>query len=102
MERAERLKQWLLDGGLIVATSALGTGVDFPGIVYILHVGRLWNMIDYARESGSAEWQQVQEVLDEVRDGCVMRWLIGTEEVEAGEWQKHTARDCMALYAHQS
>ncbi|CAN9385033.1 unnamed protein product [Alternaria alternata] len=39
IERAERLKQWLLDGGLIVATSALGTGVDFPGIVYILHVG---------------------------------------------------------------
>ena len=39
MERAEWLKQWLLDRGLIVATSALGTGVDFPGIVYILHVG---------------------------------------------------------------
>ena len=39
IERAERLKQWLVDGGLIVATSALGTGVDFPGIVYIVHVG---------------------------------------------------------------
>ena len=182
MERAERLKQWLLDGGLIVATSALGTGVDFPGIVYILHVGMPWSMIDYAQESGrggragkrvdavvlvekgevertmkqksgdldvqamgvfiigsgcrrglmsgyldgrrvecndletagcdrcgegargwqdeqveaSAEWQQVQEVLDEVREGCVVCWLVGAEEVETGEWQKHTARDCTA------
>ena len=39
VDRAERLEQWLIDGGLIVATSALGTGVDFPGIVFILHVG---------------------------------------------------------------
>ena len=52
IERAERLKQWLLDRGLIVATSALGTGVDFLGIVYILHVGMPWSMIDYAQESG--------------------------------------------------
>ncbi|KAI1516665.1 RecQ family helicase [Pyrenophora tritici-repentis] len=52
IERVERLKQWLLDGGLIVATSALGTGVDFPGIMYILHVGMPWSMIDYAQESG--------------------------------------------------
>ena len=182
MERAERLKQWLLDGGLIVATSALGTGVDFPGIVYILHVGMPWSMIDYAQESGrggragervdavvlvekgevertmkqksgdldvqamgvfllssgcrrglmsgyldgrrvecndletagcdrcgegvrgwqdeqieaSGEWQQVQEVLEEVREGCVVCWLVRAEEVETGEWQKHTARDCTA------
>jgi superfamily II DNA helicase RecQ len=31
-----------------VATLALGTGVDFPRIVYTLHVGMLWSMIDYA------------------------------------------------------
>jgi superfamily II DNA helicase RecQ len=51
-DRAERLERWLEDGGLIVATSALGTGVDFPGVVYILHVGMPWSMIDYAQESG--------------------------------------------------
>ncbi|KAF1955661.1 hypothetical protein CC80DRAFT_88365 [Byssothecium circinans] len=51
-DRAERLEQWLKDGGLMVATSALGTGVDFPGVVYILHVGMPWSMIDYAQESG--------------------------------------------------
>lgn len=37
---------------LMVATSALGTGVDFPGIVFILHLGIPWSMIDYAQESG--------------------------------------------------
>lgn len=52
VDRAERLEAWLEDGGLIVATSALGTGVDFPGIIFILHVGMPWSMIDFAQESG--------------------------------------------------
>ncbi|CAO2655088.1 Nn.00g101520.m01.CDS01, partial [Neocucurbitaria sp. VM-36] len=51
-DRAERVQAWLEKGGFIVATSALGTGVDFAGIVYILHVGMPWSMIDYAQESG--------------------------------------------------
>jgi superfamily II DNA helicase RecQ len=37
-DRTERLQRWLGEGGIMVAMSALGTGVDFPGIVYILHV----------------------------------------------------------------
>ncbi|KAF2633122.1 hypothetical protein BU25DRAFT_445050 [Macroventuria anomochaeta] len=49
---------------------------------------------DEQREA-STEWQQVQEVLDEVREGCAVYWLIGAE-LEAGEWQRHTARDCTA------
>jgi superfamily II DNA helicase RecQ len=36
-ERTERLQEWVEQGELIVATSALGTGVDFAGIVYTLH-----------------------------------------------------------------
>lgn len=52
VDRAERLERWLKEGGFIVATSALGTGVDFPGIVFILHVGMPWSMIDFAQESG--------------------------------------------------
>ena len=31
-----------------MATSALGIGVDFPGIVFVLHVGMPWAMIDFA------------------------------------------------------
>ena len=41
VDRADQLQEWVEKGGIIVATSALGTGVDFKGIVYILHVGTL-------------------------------------------------------------
>ena len=51
-DRAERLQAWVEQGGMIVATSALGTGVDFPGIVYILHVEMPWSMTDFAQASG--------------------------------------------------
>ncbi|KAF9733817.1 hypothetical protein PMIN01_08226 [Paraphaeosphaeria minitans] len=51
-DRADRLKQWLEPGGFIVATSALGTGVHFPGITFVLHVGIPWSMIDHCQERG--------------------------------------------------
>jgi superfamily II DNA helicase RecQ len=51
-DRAERLEHWVGEGGLIVATSALGTGVDIPGIVFILHVDIPFSMIDFAQQSG--------------------------------------------------
>jgi hypothetical protein len=43
---------WAEQGGLIVATSALRTRVDFAGIVYILHVGMLWSITNFAQASG--------------------------------------------------
>ena len=52
--REERIADWAESGGLIVATSALGTGVDFPGITLVLHVDIPWGMIDFAQESGRA------------------------------------------------
>lgn len=54
VDHQERLDQWLQRGGLIVATSALGTGVDFPGVVCTLHVDVPYGMIDFAQESGRA------------------------------------------------
>jgi superfamily II DNA helicase RecQ len=52
VDRGDRLQEWVERGGMIVATSALGTGVDFAGIVYILHVGMPWSMSDFAQASG--------------------------------------------------
>ncbi|KAK3617520.1 hypothetical protein LTR56_024514 [Elasticomyces elasticus] len=54
VDNQERLTRWLETGGLIVATSALGTGVDVPGIVFVLHVDVPYGMIDFAQESGRA------------------------------------------------
>jgi superfamily II DNA helicase RecQ len=48
----EVIKEWLKKGGFLTATGALGTGVDFPGVVYIMHVGILYRLIDFAQESG--------------------------------------------------
>ncbi|KAJ9653324.1 hypothetical protein H2201_009152 [Coniosporium apollinis] len=53
-DKEERLQDWLEKGGLMVATSALDTGVDYPEIVYVLHVGMPYGMIDFAQESGRA------------------------------------------------
>jgi superfamily II DNA or RNA helicase len=53
-DRAERLGAWIEREGFIVATSALGTGVDIGGIEFVLHVDVPWGMMDYAQESGRA------------------------------------------------
>jgi superfamily II DNA helicase RecQ len=54
VDREEKLQSWLDRGGFITATSALGTGVDFRGIVFVLHIDLPWSMIDFAQESGRA------------------------------------------------
>lgn len=42
------------------------------------------------------EWQQVQEIFDEVREGCVVCWMIGGD-VAMGVWQEHKAMQCTAF-----
>ena len=55
LDWVERLQEWAQRDGIVVATSALGTGVDFGDILYILHVGVPWSMVGYSRESGRGE-----------------------------------------------
>lgn len=38
----------------IVATAALGTGIDVPGIVHVVHLEAPYSIIDYAQEAGRA------------------------------------------------
>ncbi|KAK5020230.1 hypothetical protein LTR60_000708 [Cryomyces antarcticus] len=62
-------------------TSALGTGVDYAGIVFVLHVGVPYGMVDFAQESGRAG--RAGELVDSVtlveegeverRDGSLSR-----------------------------
>jgi superfamily II DNA helicase RecQ len=63
--RSGVLKAWLQRGGLITATSSLGTGVDYPEIVRVLHVDTPYSAIDFAQESGRAgrEGQLVDAVI---------------------------------------
>jgi len=48
IDNEKRLKTWLERGRLIIATSALGTDVDFLGIVFTLYVDILYSIIDFA------------------------------------------------------
>ena len=50
-DKEEATEGWLRNGSFITATRALGTGMDFPGIVYIVHIGVLYRLIDFAQES---------------------------------------------------
>jgi superfamily II DNA helicase RecQ len=60
--KAERLKFWMSgtkreqygDGRVIVATNALGLGIDVPDIRAVVHVEMPFRMADYAQQSGRA------------------------------------------------
>jgi superfamily II DNA helicase RecQ len=89
-DRAERLAEWIEKGGLVVATSALGTGVDIAGVVYILHVGMPWSMTDFAQESGRGgrDGETVDAVI-----------LVAQGEVERRLQQKSDDIDVLAMGA---
>jgi len=90
------LKRWLEKGGLMVATSALGTGVDFPGIVFVLHVDLPYSMIDFAQESGRAgrAGEEVDSVIivEEGRVERLSRQMRGVDEFKMMEFV--TTRTC--------
>ena len=55
MEKAEILEGWIRgDQQLIVATSALGLGVDLSSVKLVLHADFPWSLINFAQESGRA------------------------------------------------
>ncbi|KAK5994713.1 ATP-dependent DNA helicase tlh2-like protein [Cladobotryum mycophilum] len=50
--KQRRLRAWIRDGTLIVATNALGMGVDMPDIRLVVHAGMPGKLRDYVQESG--------------------------------------------------
>jgi superfamily II DNA helicase RecQ len=52
-DKGEVLQQWIHGaGGWIVATGALGTGINIEGIVYVVHVGRPYGLTSFVQQSG--------------------------------------------------
>ena len=52
-EKGEVLRQWVSgSGGWILATGALGTGVNIAGIVYVVHVDRPYGLTSFMQQSG--------------------------------------------------
>jgi superfamily II DNA/RNA helicase len=52
--KSEMFDEWRINGSVIVATNALGAGIDVPDIRGVVHVGMSPNLRSYAQESGRA------------------------------------------------
>ncbi|KAF5544142.1 recQ family helicase [Fusarium napiforme] len=54
VQRDQGFRDWVAGSGnqYIAATSAMGTGLDFPGVTHIIHLGHPYSLIDYAQETG--------------------------------------------------
>jgi superfamily II DNA helicase RecQ len=53
-ERKEIFEEWTKNGGNIIATSAMGMGVDVPNIRYVINTGMTGSIEDYAQMIGRA------------------------------------------------
>jgi hypothetical protein len=52
-DKGEVLQQWVTGGGgWIVATGALGTGINIEGIIHVVHVGRPYGLTSFVQQSG--------------------------------------------------
>jgi len=52
-DKGEVLQQWIAGGGgWIVATGALGTGINIEGIIHVVHVGRPYGLTSFVQQSG--------------------------------------------------
>jgi superfamily II DNA helicase RecQ len=86
-DKGELLQQWVQGpGGWIVATGALGTGINIEGIVYIVHVDRLYGLTSFVQQSGrrgrnrevsdSIVIAQVQNSSRRRRSGILSKYLV--------------------------
>jgi superfamily II DNA helicase RecQ len=52
-QKGEVLEEWRQgSGGWIVATGALGTGINIPGIIYVVHIDRPYGLTSFVQQSG--------------------------------------------------
>ena len=90
--KEESLATWV-DGSekIMIATSALGTGVDIDGIRIVVHIGRPHGIMDYVQEVGRAgrSGEVVQSIV--VLGRGEMKWLQSEAAMES-EWNREGLR----------
>ncbi|RFU71857.1 hypothetical protein TARUN_10405, partial [Trichoderma arundinaceum] len=52
--KAEQMERWIRSGGIMVATNALGVGLDIADVRYVFHLGPPRQLRDFVQESGRA------------------------------------------------
>ncbi|CEL09334.1 hypothetical protein ASPCAL12472 [Aspergillus calidoustus] len=80
--------EWFIQGTMdvIVATNALGMGVDILDIQAIIHISMPWTLLDYAQESG-----QVRQ--DGQASKAIIIQLEGMDEYSGHGAGGHHARE---------
>ena len=93
VDNTDALKKWKRKGGCIVATTALGTGVNYKGIIAVIHSGLPYGLIDFAQESGRAgrDGEEVDSLVL-VEDGWEEREVAVREQYHEG-----MSRECAAM-----
>jgi hypothetical protein len=92
-EKEEAFAAWV-DGEqrTIVATSALGTGIDVAGVELVVHFGRPHGIIDFVQEAGRAGRAGVEQARSiVVLSAKEARWL-GSELARESEWNREALR----------
>ena len=74
--KARRLREWMAAGRLMVATKAMGVGLDVADVRGVMHAGAAGRLRDYAQESGrgGGDGEASEAVLDRGGEvvGCDM------------------------------
>ena len=90
--KEESLATWV-DGSekIMIATSALGTGVDIDGIRNVVHMGRPHGIMDFVQEVGRAgrSGEPVQSII--VLGKGEMKWMQ-SEAARESEWNREGLR----------
>ena len=85
--KARRLREWMAAGRLMVATKAMGVGLDVADVRGVIHAGAPGRLRDYAQESGrggrDGEASEAVLVHGGEAVGCDM-----AEFMEEGRWRR--------------
>jgi len=81
------LEGWKHIGGWIVATGALGTGINIEGIIYVIHVDRLYGLTSFVQQSSRGG-----------RNGEVSNSIIIVRVQNSYDWRGLRRKEVLSTY----
>ena len=87
-DKVEVLEEWKRIGGWIVATGALGTGINIEGIIYVIHVDRPYGLTSFVQQSGRGG-----------RNGEVSESIIIVRVQNSHDWRGQRKREILSAYS---